>query len=98
MRPRTLIIEPLEARIAPAFAAVIDLSSLDGHNGFSMTAAAGSGPAGYSLSDAGDVNGDGFDDVIIAPIAPTRMDTTPGRATWCLGRRAAFQRIWTSRL
>ena len=33
-------IEPLEARIAPAFAAVFELSSLNGLNGFKLSGAA----------------------------------------------------------
>ena len=49
--------------------ATLDLSSLDGSNGFRLDGAAGDG-AGFSVSDAGDFNGDGFDDVIIgAPFA-----------------------------
>ncbi|HZJ14834.1 MAG TPA: VCBS repeat-containing protein, partial [Chthoniobacteraceae bacterium] len=52
-------IEPLEARIAPA-AAVLELSSLEGPNGFKIN-----GASGYSVSEAGDINRDGFDDLII---------------------------------
>src|SRR5688500_13176842 len=59
------LIEPLEARIAPAFAAVFELSSLDGSNGFKLSGVAESDFSGHSVSDAGDVNGDGFGDLII---------------------------------
>ena len=58
-------IEPLEARIAPAFSAVFDLSWLTGPNGFQINGEAAGDRAGFSVSDAGDVNGDGFDDLII---------------------------------
>ncbi|ELS05319.1 putative calcium-binding protein,FG-GAP repeat protein [Xenococcus sp. PCC 7305] len=42
-----------------SFASSLDLDSLDGTNGFTIEG------SGRSVSDAGDVNGDGFDDVII---------------------------------
>jgi hypothetical protein len=60
MNTLPFVIEPLEARIAPAFAAVIELSSLDGLNGFKLSGVAAGDYAGVSVSDAGDVNGDGF--------------------------------------
>ncbi len=42
----------------------VDLASLDGSNGFRLVGAAGD-RAGNSVSSAGDINGDGFDDVIV---------------------------------
>jgi len=48
-----------------AFNAPLDLSSLDGSNGFRLDGAAERDSAGYSISNAGDINGDGFDDVIV---------------------------------
>ena len=55
---------------ASGFAAMMDLSSLDGSNGFSLDGAASFDHSGISVSGAGDVNGDGFDDLIIgAPFA-----------------------------
>lgn len=47
------------------FVSALDLGSLDGRNGFSINGDDRRGKAGYSVSNAGDVNGDGFDDVII---------------------------------
>ena len=44
---------------------VINLSSLDGNNGFRLDGLAAGDRTGFSVSDAGDVNGDGFDDLII---------------------------------
>jgi hypothetical protein len=47
------------------FASAIDLSALDGTNGFRLDGAAAGGRAGFSVSAAGDVNGDGFDDLLM---------------------------------
>jgi Ca2+-binding RTX toxin-like protein len=49
---------------AEGFASNIDLSSLDGNTGFQISGEAFDG-IGYSVASAGDVNGDGFDDVIV---------------------------------
>ncbi|MEZ6052868.1 MAG: integrin alpha [Planctomycetaceae bacterium] len=45
--------------------AVLDLSTLDGTNGFRLNGIDGDDRSGRSVSGAGDINGDGFDDVII---------------------------------
>jgi hypothetical protein len=53
-----------------SFPAVIELSSLDGGNGFKISGEAAGDDAGFSLSSAGDINGDGFADIVIgAPFA-----------------------------
>ena len=44
---------------------VIDLTSLSAAEGFIIQGDAGGDRAGYSVSSAGDVNGDGFDDLIV---------------------------------
>jgi len=50
---------------AGGFAARIDLANLDGANGFELRGVVHGDAAGISVSAAGDVNGDGFDDVIV---------------------------------
>ena len=47
------------------FSPAIDLSSLDGTNGFAINGIDAGDNSGFSVSGAGDVNGDGFDDLII---------------------------------
>jgi Ca2+-binding RTX toxin-like protein len=50
---------------ASGFASNLQLSSLDGVNGFKISGEAFKDLSGRSVASAGDVNGDGFDDVII---------------------------------
>ena len=47
------------------FAATINLSTLNGSNGFRIDGAAPSDFLGASVGTAGDVNGDGFDDLLV---------------------------------
>src|SRR5262245_38791425 len=49
----------------PAFAPVFSLAALNGNNGFRIDGVGLYDNSGYSVSGAGDVNGDGFDDIII---------------------------------
>ena len=44
---------------------VIELASLDGSNGFTLNGVGEGDYAGWSVSGAGDINGDGIDDLII---------------------------------
>jgi Ca2+-binding RTX toxin-like protein len=50
---------------ASGFAANVDLSTLDGSNGFALWGEAANDKSGLSVASAGDVNGDGYDDLII---------------------------------
>ena len=47
------------------FPASLELSALDGHNGFALNGINQEDFAGFSVSGAGDINGDGTDDLII---------------------------------
>ena len=50
---------------ASGFSASLDLSCLDGSNGFVINGIDEFDNLGYDLSGAGDINGDGFDDILI---------------------------------
>src|SRR5262245_44676140 len=50
---------------ASAFAGSLNLSVLDGSNGFRLTGVAVGDLTGSSVASAGDVNGDGFADLIV---------------------------------
>ena len=50
---------------ASGFASTIDLSSLNGTTGFRLDGVVDNDESGTSVSAAGDVNGDGFDDIIV---------------------------------
>jgi hypothetical protein len=62
---------------AGGFEATLDLSTLDGSNGFVINGINAHERLGRSVSSAGDVNGDGFDDLIVGA---TRADPKGERA------------------
>ena len=84
-------VECLEARIAPAFAAVIDVASLDGADGFTIAGEDGGDVLGFSVSDAGDVNGDGLDDLLIGAYGADPNDNEASGASYVVfGKQAGF--------
>lgn len=71
--------------------ASFDLSSLNGINGFTMTAVDGRDESGGSVSSAGDVNGDGYDDIIIgARNADHNSKSNPGESYVVFGSDQGF--------
>ncbi len=72
---------------ANGFPAAMSLASLDGTNGFQLDGVDPGDQSGSSVSGAGDVNGDGFDDLIIgAPAAAPGGRTTAGESYVVFGR------------
>ena len=53
---------------APGTGGMLDLSALDGTNGFVLNGIDADDESGFSVSSAGDVNGDGYDDLIIGAL------------------------------
>jgi len=65
---------------ADGFSAAVDLAGLDGTNGLRLVGASAE-QAGFSVSSAGDVNNDNFDDLIIG--APASDPSFSAAATSC---------------
>ena len=84
-------IEILEARIAPAAIAVMELSALNGRNGFQINGEAAVDVSGRSVSAAGDVNGDGFDDVIIGAPYADPNGSNSGASYVVFGKAGGFR-------
>ena len=73
------------------FAARLNLADLDGNNGFVINGINDPDLLGFSVSDAGDVNGDGLDDLIIgAPYAAPNGVNALGESYVVFGRDAGF--------
>jgi len=74
------------------FAASLDLSSLDGTNGFRLDGINADDRAGISVSTAGDVNGDGFADLIVgARWAEPDGISNAGESYVVFGKASGFQ-------
>jgi glycosylphosphatidylinositol phospholipase D len=73
------------------YPAVAELSALDGTNGFRINGTHPDDASGYSVSGAGDINGDGVDDLVIgAPNAQLNPFLTTGKAFVVFGQAATF--------
>ena len=73
---------------ASGFAADINLSSLDGTNGFRLDGASYYDYSGFSVSSAGDVNGDGFDDLVVGATYADPNGSNSGSSYVIFGQRA----------
>jgi Ca2+-binding RTX toxin-like protein len=76
---------------ASGFGASFNLSSLNGTNGFTISGVNSSDYLGNSVSSAGDVNGDGFDDLIIgASNTDGNGKNLAGQSYLVFGRASGF--------
>ena len=65
----------------------ISLLSLNGNNGFTINGINSGGQSGYSVASAGDVNGDGIDDLIVG--AP-RVSSDAGQSYVIFGSKSSW--------
>ncbi len=72
------------------FGSALNLSTLNGNNGFRLNGIAASDYSGGSVSSAGDVNGDGIDDLIIGAIRADPNGSYSGQGYVVFGSRSGF--------
>lgn len=70
-----------------------DVTQLDGTNGFRIAGFATYDRAGYSVSSAGDINGDGIDDLLISAPADRAVAVTPGQSYVIFGKESGFDPV-----
>ncbi len=75
---------------AGGFASNIDLSSLNGTNGFKISGTTANDQSGWSVASAGDVNGDGFDDVIVGAAYADPHAASSGASYVVFGKAGGF--------
>ncbi len=68
----------------------LDLSSLDGSNGFKLSGVVAGDQSGSSVASAGDVNGDGFADLIVGASVPIRTAADSGASYVVFGKASGF--------
>lgn len=74
----------------PQYPATIALSALNGTNGFALPGLQSGDRTGNAVSAAGDVNGDGFDDFIVAASSSSIAASAAGLAYVVFGKSTAF--------
>jgi hypothetical protein len=72
------------------FPVVIELSSLNGSNGFKLSGVAAGDDSGFSVASAGDVNGDGFADLIVGANFADANGSNSGASYVVFGHASGF--------
>ena len=70
-----------------------NLTNLNGSNGFVLPGLTSGDSSGFSVSNAGDINGDGIDDLIIGAIGAGPMKLA--KTTWYLDLALGLVPVWT---
>jgi Ca2+-binding RTX toxin-like protein len=73
---------------AAGLGTTFDLASLNGSNGFKVSGGGNGDQFGWSVAAAGDVNGDGYDDMLVGSAGATT--NVPGQAYLIFGHAGAF--------
>ena len=77
-------------RKSTPFPSIVNISALNGNDGFKINGEFGSGKFGGSVGTAGDINGDGIDDIVIGARQAVDNDAVVGGAYVIFGKRSAF--------
>jgi hypothetical protein len=72
------------------FGASLDLSTLDGTNGFKISGEAAGDLLGFSVSGAGDINGDGIDDLAVGALFADANGANSGASYVIFGSAGGF--------
>ncbi|WP_313948720.1 beta strand repeat-containing protein [Richelia sinica] len=72
------------------FTSALNLSGLNGSNGFKINGITAYDYSGISVSSAGDVNGDGFDDLIIGAVSADPNGNASGQSYVVFGKSGGF--------
>jgi hypothetical protein len=73
------------------FSAEMDLNKLNGSNGFRLDGASSGDQSGRSVSTAGDINGDGYDDLLVgAPYADPDGRSNAGTTYVIFGKKSGY--------
>ena len=75
---------------SPAFSSTIELSALDGTNGFKINGEKAGDQSGFSVASAGDVNGDGVADLIIGARGADPNGSKSGASYVVFGQSSGF--------
>jgi len=76
---------------ADGFSASVDVKNLDGNNGFTLSGAKRSDMAGYQVDGAGDVNGDGIDDLLVGAYGVDGNGDQSGSTYVVYGKEGGFK-------
>ena len=84
--------------VVGAFASTVDLTALSGADGFQLNGVAALSSAGATVSAAGDVNGDGFDDLLVTAYRTAPNGALSGTTYVVFGRDAAMSGTFAANL